>query len=176
MKEKVETLITTSAIGKRLDEIAEQISEDYAGESIELVCVLKGGVVFMVDLAKKIKVPVTMNFMDVSSYGDGTESTGEIKILMDLDGPIEGKNVIVVEDIIDSGRTLHCLVEILSNRKPKSLKICTLLDKPDRRVSAVDVDYTGFTIPDAFVVGYGLDYAQRYRNLDYIGVISFEEE
>ena len=176
MKEKVETLITTSAIGKRLDEIAEQISEDYAGESIELVCVLKGGVVFMVDLAKKIKVPVTMNFMDVSSYGDGTESTGEIKILMDLDGPIEGKNVIVVEDIIDSGRTLHCLVEILSNRKPKSLKICTLLDKPDRRVSAVDVDYTGFTIPDAFVVGYGLDYAQRYRNLNYIGVISFEEE
>jgi len=176
MKENVETLITTSAIGKRLDEIAEQISNDYAGETVELVCVLKGGVVFMVDLAKRIKVPVTMNFMDVSSYGDGTESTGEIKILMDLDDPIEGKNVIVVEDIIDSGRTLHCLAEILTNRKPKSLKICTLLDKPDRRIATVDVDYTGFTIPDAFVVGYGLDYAQRYRNLDYIGVISFVEE
>lgn len=176
MKENVETLITTSAIGKRLDEIAEQISNDYAGETVELVCVLKGGVVFMVDLAKRIKVPVTMNFMDVSSYGDGTESTGEIKILMDLDDPIEGKNVIVVEDIIDSGRTLHCLAEILMNRKPKSLKICTLLDKPDRRIATVDVDYTGFTIPDAFVVGYGLDYAQRYRNLDYIGVISFVEE
>ena len=176
MKENVETLITTSAIGKRLDEIAEQISNDYAGETVELVCVLKGGVVFMVDLAKRIKVPVTMNFMDVSSYGDGTESTGEIKILMDLDDPIEGKNVIVVEDIIDSGRTLHCLAEILMNRNPKSLKICTLLDKPDRRIAAVDVDYTGFTIPDAFVVGYGLDYAQRYRNLDYIGVISFVEE
>ena len=130
----------------------------------------------MVDLAKRIKVPVTMNFMDVSSYGDGTESTGEIKILMDLDDPIEGKNVIVVEDIIDSGRTLHCLAEILMNRNPKSLKICTLLDKPDRRIATVDVDYTGFTIPDAFVVGYGLDYAQRYRNLDYIGVISFVEE
>lgn len=176
MKENVETLITTSAIGKRLDEIAEQISNDYAGETVELVCVLKGGVVFMVDLAKRIKVPVTMNFMDVSSYGDGTESTGEIKILMDLDDPIEGKNVIVVEDIIDSGRTLHCLAEILMNRNPKSLKICTLLDKPDRRIATVDVDYTGFTIPDAFVVGYGLDYAQRYRNLDYIGVISFVEE
>lgn len=176
MKEKVETLISATAIRKRIDEIAEQISTEYEGETIELVCVLKGGVVFMVDLAKKLKVPVTMNFMDVSSYGDGTESSGEIKILMDLDEPIEGKNVIVVEDIIDSGRTLSCLVDMLAARNPKTLKICTLLDKPDRRVSHVDVDYTGFSIPDAFVVGYGLDYAQRYRNLDYIGVISFIEE
>ena len=176
MKEKIETLISNTAIQKRISEIAEDISADYAGESLELICILKGGVVFMVDLAKHIKVPVTMNFMDVSSYGNGTQSSGEIKILMDLDAPIEGKNVLLVEDIIDSGRTLSKLVEHLSNRKPKSLKICTLLDKPERRVSHVDVQYIGFTIPDAFVVGYGLDYAQRYRNLDYIGVISFEEE
>ena len=176
MKEKIETLISNTAIQKRISEIAEDISADYAGESLELICILKGGVVFMVDLAKHIKVPVTMNFMDVSSYGNGTQSSGEIKILMDLDAPIEGKNVLLVEDNIDSGRTLSKLVEHLSNRKPKSLKICTLLDKPERRVSHVDVQYTGFTIPDAFVVGYGLDYAQRYRNLDYIGVISFEEE
>lgn len=176
MKEKIETLISKTAIQKRISEIAEQISADYEGESIELVCILKGGVVFLVDLAKHMKVPVTMNFMDVSSYGNGTESSGEIKILMDLDEPIEGKNVIIVEDIIDSGRTLRKLVDHLNNRKPKSLKICTLLDKPDRRVSPVEVAYTGFTIPDAFVVGCGLDYAQRYRNLDYIGVISFEEE
>lgn len=175
MKEKVETLITTTAIAKRIDEIAEQIMEEYKGETIHLVCVLKGGVVFMVDLAKKIKLPVTMNFMDVSSYGDNTQSSGSIKILMDLDESIEGKNVLLVEDIIDSGRTLSHLVKLLSQRGPKSLKICTLLDKPDRRVTKINVDYIGFTIPDAFVVGYGLDYAQKYRNLDYIGVISFEE-
>ncbi len=176
MKEKIETLISKTAIQKRISEIAEDISQDYAGKSLELICVLKGGVVFMVDLAKHIKVPVTMNFMDVSSYGNATSSSGEIKILMDLDEPIEGKNVLIVEDIIDSGRTLSKLVEHLSNRKPKSLKICTLLDKPDRRVVHVNVDYTGFSIPDEFVVGCGLDYAQKYRNLDYIGVISFEEE
>lgn len=176
MKEKVELLISASAIAKRIDEIAEQIMEEYKGETICLVCVLKGGVIFMVDLAKKIKLPVTMDFMDVSSYGDGMQSSGEIKILMDLDESIEGKNVIIVEDIIDSGRTLSCLKKMLMERNPKSLKICTLLDKPDRRIAKVDAQYTGFTIPDAFVVGYGLDYAQRYRNLDYIGVISFEKE
>ena len=152
MKENIETLISKTAIQKRISEIAEDISKDYDGESIELICVLKGGVVFMVDLAKHIKVPVTMNFMDVSSYGNGTESSGEIKILMDLDEPIEGKNVLIVEDIIDSGRTLSKLVEHLSHRKPKSLKICTLLDKPDRRVVPVNVDYTGFSIPDAILI------------------------
>ncbi|HIT73014.1 hypoxanthine phosphoribosyltransferase [Tyzzerella sp. An114] len=176
MKEKIETLISTSAIEKRLDELAEVINSDYKGEEIYLVCVLKGGVFFMVQLSKRLTSPVSLNFMDVSSYGDGTESSGHIKILMDLDESIEGKNVLIVEDIIDSGRTLSHLVNLLNSRNPKSLKICTLLDKPDRRVSQVDVAYTGFTIPDAFVVGYGLDYAQKYRNLDYIGVISFEEE
>ena len=176
MKEKIETLISTSAIEKRLDELAEVINSDYKGEEIYLVCVLKGGVFFMVQLSKRLTSPVSLNFMDVSSYGDGTESSGHIKILMYLDESIEGKNVLIVEDIIDSGRTLSHLVNLLNSRNPKSLKICTLLDKPDRRVSQVDVAYTGFTIPDAFVVGYGLDYAQKYRNLDYIGVISFEEE
>ena len=130
----------------------------------------------MVDLAKKLKMPVTFHFMDVKSYGNEMESCGQINILKDLDEPIEGKNVLLVEDIIDSGRTLSLLIEVLKSRNPKSLSVCTLLDKPDRRVCQVQVEYTGFTIPDAFAVGYGLDYAQRYRNLDYIGVVSFEEE
>lgn len=175
MKETVETLISKSAITKRIDEIAEQIMADYEGKTIFMICVLKGGVIFMVDLARRIKQPVLMNFMDVSSYGDGMTSGGHIKILMDLDESIEGRDVLIVEDIIDSGRTLKRLAELLLSRNPASLRICTLLDKPDRRESDVAVDYTGFTIPDAFVVGYGLDYAQRYRNLDYIGVLSFVE-
>lgn len=176
MKEYLETLISSSAISKRLDELAEQIMEDYKGKTIYMICVLKGGVIFMVDLARRIHQPVIINFMSVKSYGDGTESSGKIDIKMDLDESIEGKDVIIVEDIIDSGRTLSLLNEILLSRNPASLKICTLLDKPDRRVSKVHVDYTGFTIPDKFVVGYGLDYAQKYRNLNYIGVISFGEE
>lgn len=130
----------------------------------------------MTDLARAIHKNVYMHFMDVSSYGNSTESSGNIKILMDLDESIEGKDVLIVEDIIDSGRTLSILKDVLLARKPASLKICTLLDKPDRRVSHVDIDYTGFKIPDEFVVGCGLDYAQKYRNLDYIGIISFEEE
>lgn len=130
----------------------------------------------MVDLARKIKSNVFINFMDVSSYGNSTESSGNLKILMDLDEPIAGKDVIIVEDIVDSGRTLSMLKELLLSRNPRSLKICTLLDKPDRRVSHVDIDYTCFKIPDEFVVGYGLDYAQKYRNLDFIGIISFLEE
>lgn len=176
MREKVDVLISKTAIVKRIEEMAEQINEKYAGEEVFLLCVLKGGVVFMVDLAKKITVPATMSFMSVSSYGDGTESSGHIKILMDLDESVENKNVIIVEDIIDSGRTLSRLYELIKSRSPKSIEICTLLDKPERRVADVQVDYTGFAIPDEFVVGYGLDYSQRYRNLDYIGVISFIED
>ncbi len=176
MKERIEVMISAEAISKRLEEIAEQVQNDFAGEQVELVCVLKGGVVTLVELAKKIKLPVTLNFMDVSSYGDGTESSGHIKILRDLDEDITGKNVLLVEDIIDSGRTLSHLRELLLHRNPKNFKICTLLDKPDRRVTDVPVDYVGFTIPDAFVVGYGLDYAQKYRNLDYVGVIHFDED
>lgn len=176
MKERVEVLISKAEVEKRVGEIAQEIMRDYAGKEIYMVCILKGGVIFMVDLARKIDNTVKINFMDVSSYGDGTESSGHIKILMDLDEPIEGKDVLIIEDIIDSGRTLSRLRELLLMRNPASLKICTLLDKPERRVSDVKVDYVGYVIPDDFVVGYGLDYAQRYRNLDFIGVLHFDEE
>ena len=176
MKERIEVMFTAEEITKRLEEIAQEVYEEFGDEQVEMVCVLKGGVVTLVELAKKMKIPVTMNFMDVSSYGDGTESSGHIKILRDLDEDITGKNVLLVEDIIDSGRTLSKLRTLLIQRNPKKLKLCTLLDKPDRRVTEVPVDYVGFTIPDAFVVGYGLDYAQKYRNLDYVGVVHFEEE
>lgn len=175
MKERVEVMIGAESINKRLEEMAEQIFEDFQGEQVELVCVLKGAVMTMTELAKKLHMPVTMSFMDVSSYGSGTESSGKIKILRDLDEDITGKNVLLIEDIIDSGRTLSHLREMLLKREPKSFRICTLLDKPDRRVVNVPVDYVGFTIPDAFVVGYGLDYAQRYRNLNYVGVLHFDE-
>ncbi len=176
MKERVEVLISKADVEKRVDEIASQIMRDYEGKEIYMVCILKGGVVFMVDLARKINQTVKINFMDVSSYGDGTESSGQIKILMDLDESIEGKDVLIIEDIIDSGRTLSHLRDLLLMRKPASLRICTLLDKPARRVADVKVDYSGFNIPDDFVIGYGLDYAQRYRNLDFIGVLRFDEE
>lgn len=177
MKETIKTLITSSAISKRIDELAEQIMEDYAGKTICMVCILKGGVVFMVELAKKIKNPVLMNFMDLSSYGNGTTSSGEIKVLMDLDEPVDGMDVLIVEDILDTGRTLNYVSNLLKSRNAKSVKICTLLDKPDKiGRKQIDADYVGFSIPDEFVVGCGLDYAQKYRNLDYIGVISFEEE
>lgn len=176
MIEKISTLISKEEIEKRTAEIASQIEKEYEGKDIHFICVLKGGVVFMVDLARAIKKNVYMHFMDVSSYGDSVESSGNIKILMDLDETIKDKHVIIVEDIIDSGRTLSVLKKLLLNRGPASLKLCTLLDKPDRRVTDVKIDYTGFKIPDEFVVGCGLDYAQKYRNLDYIGIISFEEE
>ncbi|MCQ4726672.1 hypoxanthine phosphoribosyltransferase [Anaerotignum faecicola] len=176
MTEKIDVMITKEEITAKIDEMAALIEKDYEGRDIHFICVLKGGVIFMVDLARKIKSNVFINFMDVSSYGNSTESSGNLKILMDLDEPIAGKDVIIVEDIVDSGRTLSMLKELLLSRNPRSLKICTLLDKPDRRVSHVDIDYTCFKIPDEFVVGYGLDYAQKYRNLDFIGIISFLEE
>ena len=171
MAEKIRTLLTEEEVDAKIQEIGEQISKDYAGKQVHLVCVLKGGAFFMCELAKRITIPVSMDFMSVSSYGDGTESTGRIKIMKDLDDPIKDKNVLVIEDIIDSGRTLSHLLSFLKVREPKSLKLCTLLDKPDRRVVDVDVDYVGKEIPDLFVVGYGLDYAQKYRNLPYIGVV-----
>ena len=141
------------------------------GEPVYLVGILKGSVFFMCDLAKYLTMPVTMDFMKVSSYGDGTESSGNISIDMDLTASIEGKNVLIVEDIIDTGRTLEKLMKILGERNPKTLTMCTLLDKPSRRTQDIQADYTGFEIDDLFVVGYGLDYAQQYRNLPYIGVI-----
>ena len=158
MAENVKVLVPEEDVAKRIKELGEQISKDYAGKQVHLICVLKGGVFFMCELAKRITVPVSMDFMSVSSYGDGTKSNGVVKIAKDLDESLEGKDVLIVEDIIDSGRTLYYL-------------LCTLLDKPERRVKDVKVDYVGFNIPDEFVVGYGLDYAQRYRNLPFIGVV-----
>lgn len=151
--------------------MAARISADYKGKTVHMVSILKGSVFFTCELAKRITVPVTMDFMSVSSYGDDTKSSGVVRIVKDLDGSLQGKDVLLVEDIIDSGRTLHYLIDILKARKPASLRLVTLLDKPDRRVEPVDVDYTCFEIPDEFVVGYGLDHAQRYRNLPFIGVV-----
>ncbi|KAB1435886.1 hypoxanthine phosphoribosyltransferase [Candidatus Galacturonibacter soehngenii] len=171
MADKIRVLVSEEEVDKRIKEVGEQISKDYEGQEVHVICVLKGGVFFMCELAKRITVPLSMDFMSVSSYGNEKQSSGVVKIVKDLDEALEGKNVIIVEDIIDSGRTLSYLVEILKKRNPKSLKICTLLDKPERRVTDVKVDYVGFNIPDEFVVGYGLDYAQKYRNLPFIGVV-----
>lgn len=177
MKESVRVLLTEQEVDKKIEELGKRISEDYAGKCVHLICVLKGGAPFMCELAKRITVPVTFDFMSVSSYGSGTESKGIVKLVKDLDEPLEGKNVIIVEDIIDSGRTLSHLMELFRSRKPESIELCTLLDKPERRVvKDVNVKYCGFNIPDKFVVGYGLDYDQKYRNLPYIGVVDFEEE
>ncbi|MGL6200175.1 MAG: hypoxanthine phosphoribosyltransferase [Lachnospiraceae bacterium] len=171
MAEMLRTLITEVEVDRRIEELGKQISADYAGKQVHLICILKGGVFFMCELAKRISIPVSLDFMSVSSYGDGSVSSGIVKIAKDLDESLEGKEVIIVEDIIDSGRTLSYLLEILKKRGPKSMSICTLLDKPERRERDVKVNYVGFVIPDEFVVGYGLDYAQKYRNLPYIGVI-----
>ena len=176
MADKIRVLLTEEEVDKRINEVAEQINKDYAGKSVHLICILKGGVFFTCELAKRLNMPVSMDFMSVSSYGAGTESSGVVKI-KDLDEPLEGKNVLIVEDIIDSGRTLAYLIEVLKQRGPKDIHLCTLLDKPERRVKKqVKVDYTCFTIPDEFVVGYGLDYDQKYRNLPYIGVVEQDQE
>lgn len=171
MAERIKVMFSEEEVAKKIKELGHKISEDYAGKELHLICVLKGSVFFVCELAKNITIPVTIDFMSVSSYGDGTSSTGVVKIAKDLDEALEGKEVLVVEDIVDTGRTLSYLLEILEKRKPGSMKLCTLLDKPSRRVVDVNVDYTGFQIPDEFVVGYGLDYAQKYRNLPYIGVV-----
>lgn len=175
MREQISVLISEEDVDAKIAEMGRKISEDYAGKQVHLICILKGSVFFMCELAKRITVPVSMDFMSVSSYGDGTTSSGIVKIAKDLDESLEGKEVIVIEDIIDSGRTLYYLLDVLQKRKPNSMKLCTLLDKPERRVKDVKVDYVGFNIPDQFVVGYGLDYAQKYRNLPYIGVVEFVE-
>ena len=173
MAETIRVFIPEEKVDERIRELGEMISRDYAGKQVHLICVLKGGVFFMCELAKRITVPVSMDFMCVGSYGDGTASSGVVRIAKDLDESIENKEVLIVEDIIDSGRTLSHLIEILKQRHPASIHLCTLLDKPERRVKDVKVDYVCFNIPDEFVVGYGLDYAQKYRNLPYIGVVEF---
>ena len=174
MSDKISVLIDEKTVDQRIEEIGKEISKAYEGKCVHMICILKGSVFFACELAKRITVPVTLDFMSVSSYGNDTKSSGVVKIVKDLDEPLEGKDVLIVEDIIDSGRTLSYLIEILKQRKPASLQLCTLLDKPDRRVKLVHVDYTCFDIPDEFVVGYGLDYAQKYRNLPFIGVVEPE--
>lgn len=166
----LETLISEEELQARIAELGAQISRDYEGKELVILCILKGGVMFMTDLVKHITVPLKMEFMVVSSYGDEYKSSGIVKIIKDLDEPIHGKNVLIVEDIIDSGRTLSYLKKMLSERNPESLKLCTLLNKEEQREAEVDVDYTGFKVGNEFVIGYGLDYKQYYRNLPYIAV------
>jgi len=175
MADTIREMISESVIEDRIRALGAQISADYQGKELHLICVLKGGAFFLCELAKHITLPVTIDFMCLSSYGAGTKSSGVVRIAKDLDDSIEGRDVLVVEDIIDSGNTLHYLLEVLAQRKPKSMHLCTLLDKPSRREVEVDVEYIGFSIPDEFVVGYGLDYDQKYRNLPYIGVVELEK-
>lgn len=178
MKHTVEVMISEEEIAKRIAELGQQISENYrdSGSEMVLVGLLRGSFMFMADLCRKIDVSHEVDFMTASSYGSGMSTTRDVKILKDLDEDIRGKDVLIVEDIIDSGNTLSKVREILSLRQPKSLAICTLLDKPDRREVEVPVEYVGFTIPDKFVVGYGIDYAQRYRHLPYVGHVVMLEE
>ena len=174
--ETVSVMIPEEELLARVRAMAAQITADYEGKEIKLICILKGSVFFTTELAKRINLPIKLDFMSVSSYGDDVESSGRVRIVKDLDETIRGQNVIVVEDIVDSGRTLSFLLEMLQSRKPESLRLCTLLDKPSRRVTDVKVDYTGFEIPDEFVVGFGLDYAQRYRALPFIGKLHARKE
>ena len=169
----IREMISEEKVTARVKELADQINKDYEGKSITLICILKGSVFFTTELAKYLKIPVVIDFMQCSSYGADTKSSGIVKLAKDLDEPIMGKHVLLIEDIIDSGRTLSHLFKLLSAREQASLSLCTLLDKPSRRVVDVEVKYTGFEIPDEFVVGYGLDYDQRHRNLPYIGVVEF---
>ena len=173
-KDIQEVLFSQQQLEERVSQIAQEITRDYAGQEIVLISVLRGSFVFMADLCRRIDLPCTIDFMSVSSYGSGTSSTGQVQITKDLSGDISGKHILVVEDILDSGNTLSYLLKLLEQRKPASIRLCTLLDKPDRRVKPVEVHYSGFTIPDAFVVGYGLDYAEHYRNLPYIGILKPE--
>lgn len=175
MNNRIEVMIPEEKVNARISELAQQINEDYAGKELHLVVILKGSIFFACELAKKLTIPVTLDFMSVSSYGDGMVSAGKITVKKELDEDIQGKNVLIVEDIVDSGNTLFHLKKLLISRNPKTIKIITLLDKPERRVVDVTTDYCGFVIPDKFVVGYGLDYAQKYRNLPYIGMVVQEE-
>lgn len=176
MKEVIHEMYSEEQIEKKISELADQINRDYADRSIHLICILKGGVFFACELAKRLTIPVTMDFMAASSYGNEIQSSGKLLIKKDLDEEIEGLHCLIIEDIIDSGNTLKMMQELLGARNPASLRLCALLDKPDRRETEVKVDYIGFEIPDEFVVGYGLDYTQKYRNLPYIASVEFVEE
>ena len=171
-KHNISVYLTEEQLNKRIAEIGADITKRFAGESVYLVCILRGSIFFTTELAKRIALPMTIDFMSVSSYGAQTRSSGAVKVKKDLENSIEGENVIVVEDIVDSGHTLSRLMQLFESRNPKTLTVCTLLDKPDRRVvDNLKVDYTGFVIPDKFAVGFGMDYDQRYRNLPYIGFV-----
>ncbi len=176
MKEVVHELFSEEQVKERVLEIAEELNKEYAGKSLRLICILRGSVFFFAELAKRLEMPVTIDFMAASSYGNGTSSSGKLEILKDLDDAIEGLDCLIIEDIVDTGNTLSMVKKMLLARNPTSVKICALLDKPARRETDVDVEYIGFEIPDQFIVGYGLDYAQKYRNLPYIGVLEFIEE
>ena len=169
-----EVLFTEADLNERIHELGEQITADYEGKSLIVVGILKGSNIFTSDLVRKINLPLKMDFMAVSSYGNATESTGVVKILKDLDRDIEGEHVLIVEDIVDSGLTLKYLKDILLTRNPASVKICTLLDKPARRKENIKPDYLGYEVPDEFIVGYGIDYAEHYRNLPYVGILKRE--
>lgn len=169
-----EVLISQEQIREKTRELGRRIGKDYEGKNPLLICVLKGGLMFLADLMREIRMPLEIDFMAVSSYGDATESSGVVRILMDLDRNIRGRHVLIVEDIIDTGRTLNYIIENLRTRGPASIKICTLLNKPARRVLEIPVDYVGFEIPDRFVIGYGLDYGEIYRNLPFVGVLKPE--
>ena len=172
MHEHVESILySEEQLRERVKELGAQITADYAGKEPVLASVLRGSYIFMADLTRAIDLPVTVDFMAVSSYGAGTKSSGQVEIKKDLSDSIEGRDLIIVEDILDSGNTLYYLMEILKARKPASIRICTLMDKPERRTQPIVADYVGFTIPDAFVVGYGLDYSEKYRNLPYVGIL-----
>ncbi|MFQ6083759.1 MAG: hypoxanthine phosphoribosyltransferase [Candidatus Aminicenantia bacterium] len=175
-KVKVIPLISKEKIDQKIEQLAAQISSDYANENLIMVCILKGAWMFMADLVRKLTIPVACDFLGVSSYGSGTETSGIVKITSDLTLPVEGKSVLIVEDIVDTGLTLNYIKDILTRRKSKTVKICALLDKPERHIEEIKIDYLGFTIPNKFVVGYGIDYDEKYRHLPYIGYIEFEEE
>ena len=178
MAYRIEEMISEEEVNRRIRELGEQITKDYEGRTVRLVCILRGAVFFMCELANRIELPVRFDFMSVSSYGSGTSSSGIVRIIKDLEDPVTDEDVIIVEDIIDSGRTLSFLKELFKSRGAASIRVCTLLDKPSRRAPGIDikVDYTGFQVPDKFVVGWGMDYDQRYRNLPYIGVITGLDE
>ena len=175
MADVIKEMISEEKVKERIRELGAEISKAYEGKSLHLICILKGSIFFTCELARHITVPVTIDFITVSSYGNGKTSTGKVSIIRDLTEGIQARDVLVIEDIVDTGRTLSYLLEMLKERKPASLKLCTLLDKPNRRTHPVDVDYVGFEVPDEFIVGWGLDYAQNYRNLPYIGILGDEE-
>lgn len=176
MKEVIHEMFSEKQVEERIAQIAEQLNKEYEGKPLHLICILRGSVFFFAELAKKLTMPVTIDFMAASSYGDKTFSSGKLEILKDLDDAVDGRDCLIIEDIIDSGKTISMVKQMINARNPKSVKVCALLDKPARREVEIDIEYVGFVIPDEFVVGYGLDYAQKYRNLPYLGILEFIEE